>query len=156
LKTSTIGINLIKSFEKCRLLAYDDAQPNVKLTAETKIKGVLTIGWGHTGKVNNKPIKWNTKIIQKTADKLLAIDLHKFEHEVSKYPAYQWTQNEFDALVSFAYNVGSINQLTDFGTRTKETIAKKMVLYCLISTGEKLAGLEKRRKTEQHLFLTKE
>jgi GH24 family phage-related lysozyme (muramidase) len=154
MKTSKNGIELIKRFEGVRLEAYDDRQPNVTLTKTTPIKGVLTIGYGHTGQVNSKPIKWSTKIKQTTANKLLFADLVKFEKIVSMYPDYHWTQNEFDALVSFAYNIGSINQLTDFGTRDKATIAKKMLLY-INQGGVPLDGLRDRRLDEQKLFLTK-
>ena len=41
----------------------------------------------------------------------------KYGPKVDKYSKYNWTQNEFDALVSFAYNIGSIDQLTASGTR---------------------------------------
>ena len=142
MKTGTKGTNLIKDFEKCYLEAY-------KCPA-----GVWTIGWGHTGTVNGKPICAGMKITQKKADALLASDLSKFEKEVKKYPKYTWTQNEFDAMVSFCYNIGSINQLTDFGTRTKEVIAQKMLLYNK-AKGKESAGLTRRRKAEHQLFLTK-
>ncbi|MDD7026949.1 MAG: D-Ala-D-Ala carboxypeptidase family metallohydrolase, partial [Lachnospiraceae bacterium] len=66
---------------------------------------------------------------------------------------YNWNQNEFDALVSFAFNIGSIDLLTSKGTRTKERIAEKMLLY-VKGGGKVLPGLLKRRKEEQALFLT--
>jgi GH24 family phage-related lysozyme (muramidase) len=153
MKTSNKGIDFIREHEGCVLTAYDDAQPKVKLTANTKIIGTLTIGYGHTGLVNGKPIKWNSKIKETTAVKLLKVDLVKSEKEVGKYPAYHWSQNEFDALVSFAFNIGSINQLTDFGTRPKSVIASKMLLY-YNSGGKPLDGLKKRRADERKLFLT--
>lgn len=143
MKTSTKGIELIKSFEGGRLIAYQCPA------------GVWTIGYGHTGKVSGKPIKEGMKITEATATKLLKSDLARFEKLVRFYPSYEWTQNEFDALVSFAFNIGSINQLTDYGSRTKEVIAKKMLLYNKAS-GKPLAGLTRRRKAEQKLFLTKE
>jgi GH24 family phage-related lysozyme (muramidase) len=142
MKTGEQGIALIKEFEKCHLEAYICPA------------GRWTIGWGHTGKVNGKPICKGMKITQKKADSLLATDLKKFEAEVKKYPKYLWTQNEFDAMVSFCYNVGTINQLTDFGTRSKTVIAQKMLLYNK-ANGISLAGLTRRRKDEQTLFLTK-
>jgi GH24 family phage-related lysozyme (muramidase) len=153
-KTSNAGIELIKQFEGCRLEAYDDAQPNVKLTATIPIKGTLTIGYGHTGKVNNKNIKWNTKITQETADDLLKKDLPKYERMVKFYYHYEWTQNEFDALVSFCYNIGSISKLTDDGMRSKKVIAEKMLLYHHFK-GKDSAGLLARRKVEQKKFLSK-
>lgn len=155
MRTSSKGIEIIKEFEGCRLIAYDDAQPKVILTADTKIKGTLTIGYGHTGKVGEFPIKWCTAITQAKATVLLKEDLEKFEKKVAKYDKkYKWTQNEFDALVCFAYNVGSIDQLTALGTRSKATIASKMLLYNK-SGGKVLDGLTRRREAEQALFLTK-
>lgn len=148
------GLNFIKKHEGCRLTAYDDKQPKVKLTAKTKIIGVLTIGIGHTGSVAGKPIAWNTTITEKQALELLAKDVAKAEAAVNNYlRRYKWNQNEFDALVSFAYNVGSIHQLTDNGTRSRYLIAQKIVLYNKAG-GEVLLGLTKRRKEEQKLFLT--
>jgi GH24 family phage-related lysozyme (muramidase) len=143
MKTSEKGIELIKSFEGCRLVGYNCPA------------GVPTIGYGHTGKVNGRPVKAGMKITQKTADKLLKTDLKKFEKEVSKFPNYMWSQNEFDALVSFAYNIGSINQLTELGLRSKKVIAQKIPLYNK-GGGQVLSGLTKRRLAEQKLFLTKE
>lgn len=137
MKISETGLNLIKSFEGCRLTAYTDAA------------GVWTIGWGHTGDVHA-----GQTITQAEADTLLAHDLEKYEAKVDKYNGtYGWNQNEFDALVSFAYNIGSIDQLTANGTRSRDVIAAKMLEYNKAG-GKVLAGLTKRRAAEQGLFLT--
>jgi lysozyme len=142
MKTSNKGIKLVKASEGCRLKAY-------KCPA-----GKLTIGYGHTGRVDGKKIRFGMKITQAKATELLKKDLVKFEKKVNKYwNKYHWTQNEFDALVSFAYNVGSIRQLTALGMRSKATIARKMVLYNK-AAGRPLKGLTDRRKAEQKLFLT--
>lgn len=135
MKISTTGLNLIKSFEGCRLTAY-------KCPA-----GVWTIGYGHTGNV-----KSGQKITQAKADAYLKSDLAKFEKHVASYDKkYKWTQNEFDALVSFAYNVGSITQLTANGTRTKKQISEKILAYDK-AAGKTLAGLTRRRQAEKALF----
>lgn len=136
LKTGQAGINLIKQFEGCRLDAY-------KCPA-----GVWTIGYGHTSGV-----KEGQKITQAQADAMLRADLEKFEAKVNKYSQYSWTQEEFDALVSFAFNIGSIDQLTANGTRDRATIAEKMLLYNKAS-GKVLSGLTKRREAERSLFLS--
>ena len=65
---------------------------------------------------------------------------------------YHWNQNEFDALVSFAFNVGSINQLTQNGKRSRAQIAAAMLKYNR-GGGKILPGLTKRRQAEQELFL---
>lgn len=129
------GIKLIKQFEDCRLNAY-------KCPA-----GIWTIGFGHTG--NIKP---GMTITQKDADALLLKDLERYEQIVYAYDSiYHWTQNEFDALVSFAYNIGSITGLTAAGTRTKKQIANKMLLY-VNANGIPLKGLITRRNAEHDLF----
>ena len=136
MKISEKGIELIKQFEGCKLTAYKDAV------------GVLTIGYGHTGDV-----KANQKITQKKADELLKEDLHRFEIHVSEYrKKYKFTQNEFDALVSFAFNIGNINQLTKYGKRNKGQIADAILLYNKAG-GKVLSGLVKRRKAEYDLFI---
>lgn len=66
---------------------------------------------------------------------------------------YKWNQNEIDALVSFAYNIGSIDALTANGTRSRATIAAKMLQYNKAG-GKVLNGLTRRRKAERELFLT--
>ena len=137
MKISDKGLELIKSFEGCHLTAY------------VCPAGKLTIGYGHT-----KGVTKGMTITQEQADIFLREDCAKAEANVMKFNSkYSWNQNEFDALVSFAYNVGSINQLTANGTRTKAVIAKKILEYN--KSGRKvLNGLVKRRKAEQELFLT--
>lgn len=144
MRTNENGKNLIKSFESCRLSAYKDAT------------GTLTIGWGHTGSVDGTPIYLGMTISQKKADELFDSDLERFENHVNGYhDKYNFTPNEFSALVSFAYNVGSITQLTAKGTRTKMQIANKMLEY-VYSKGKKLQGLVNRRSKERALFLSNE
>lgn len=137
MKTGQDGINLIKQFEGCRLEAY-------KCPA-----GIWTIGYGHTAGV-----KQGQKITQAQADAYLITDLQIYEQKVEKYAKYKWTQPEFDALVSFAYNIGSIDQLTANGTRSKKEIAEKMLLYNK-AAGKVLFGLTRRREAEQELFMQK-
>ena len=144
MKTNENGKNLIKSFESCRLNAYKDPT------------GTLTIGWGHTGNVDGTPIYLGMTISQQKADELFDSDLERFENHVNGYhDKYNFTSNEFSALVSFAYNIGSITQLTAKGTRTKMQIANKMLEY-VYSKGKKLKGLVNRRTKERALFLSSE
>lgn len=135
MKISKAGIELIKRWEGCRLKVYKDPG------------GVATIGWGHA--------YWNGSptITQEVADMLLEQDLAKFEKKVMEYDkVYGWNQNEFDALVSFAYNIGSIRQLTADGSRSRGEIAKKIPEYCNM-TGKRVQGLVDRRMEEKALFL---
>ena len=136
MRTSQNGINLIKKFEGCRLTAYKCAA------------GVPTIGYGHTAGV-----KMGQAITQAQAEGFLKDDLIKYEKNVEKYDSkYHWSQNEFDALVSFAFNIGSIDQLTANGTRDRKAIAGKMPQYNK-AAGKALDGLTKRRAAELELFL---
>lgn len=137
---------MIQAFEGVRLNAYQD------------IGGVWTIGYGHTGQVDGKKIGKNTKITQTKATELLQLDLKRFEKHVKSFNSkYNFTQNEFDALVSFAFNLGNINQLTANGTRTKVEISKKFWEYSNVRVKGKLTwikGLHIRRLKETLFFLT--
>ena len=136
LRTSQNGINLIKQFESCHLKSY-------KCPA-----GIWTIGYGHTAGVYD-----GMTISQVQAESFLKDDLFKYEEKVNKYyRKYIWTQNEFDALVSFAFNIGSIDQLTVNGTRTRAIIIQKILEYNK-ANGKILPGLTRRRETERELFL---
>ena len=140
MKVSNDCISLIKQFEGCKLTAY-------KCPA-----GVWTIGYGHTAGV-----KEGMKISQAQAELYLLDDLQKYADRVNKYdPKYSWKQNEFDALVSFCYNIGNIDQLTAKGTHTKATIATNMLNFnkAKDKTGKLvvLNGLVRRRKAEHALF----
>lgn len=139
MKISENGLNLIISFEGfCP-----------KATKAVKTEKYYTIGYGHYG----KDVGEKQTITKEEALTLLKKDMKRFETKVMKYNnCYNFTQNEFDALVSFAYNVGNIDQLTAKGTRTKKEIADAMLLY-IKSGGNVLDGLRKRRIRERELFL---
>lgn len=133
---SDIGITLIKRFEGYHLTSY-------KCPA-----GVWTIGYGHT-----KNVTPAMTITPAQADAFLREDLHKHEQNVMKYDSiYHWNQNEFDAMVSFSFNLGSIDKLTARGTRSKQQIAEKILLYNK-ANGNVLNGLTRRREAERELFL---
>ena len=139
MKISENGLNLIISFEGfCP-----------KATKAVKTEKYYTIGYGHYG----KDVGEKQTITKEEALTLLKKDMKRFETKVMKYNnCYNFTQNEFDALVSFAYNVGNIDKLTAKGTRTKKEIADSMLLY-IKSGGNVLDGLRKRRIRERELFL---
>lgn len=133
------GLNLI--------IAFEGFCP--KATKAVKTEKYYTIGYGHYG----KDVDENQTITKEDALSLLKKDMKRFETKVMKYnDCYNFTQNEFDALVSFAYNVGNIDQLTAKGTRTRKEIADAMLLY-IKSGGNVLNGLRKRRIRERELFL---
>ena len=138
MKASQSCIELIKQFEGLRLKAYK-CVPTEEM---------WTIGYGHYG------VEAGMSITKEQAEALLVQDLEKFEKRVMKYDAvYHFNQNQFDALVSFAYNVGSIDKLTAGGLRSIPVISTKMLEYNK-SGGKVLKGLTRRRKLEQQLFNT--
>lgn len=135
---SANGLNLIKSFEGCKLTAYK-CVPTEKY---------YTIGYGHYG----SDVKAGMTITLKRAEELLLQDCQKFVNHVNTYmDKYNFNQNQFDALVSFAYNIGNIKQLTANGTRTIAQISAKITAYNK-SDGKVLNGLVKRRAKEKELF----
>ena len=145
-KISKNCLDLVKEFEGCRLTAYRDEV------------GVWTIGYGITNSdksITGTTIKRGLKISKETAEKWLEESLNKkYLPLVLKYDEqYNWNQNELDALVSFAYNIGSITQLTAKGTRSNKTIAAKLLEYNKAG-GKVYRGLTRRRKAEQKLFTT--
>lgn len=139
-------IALVKEFEGLYLRAYKDEV------------GVWTIGYGITNSdksITHVTVKAGLTITEKTADNWLEQALNKkYLPKVMKYNSkYKWNQNEIDALVSFAYNIGSIDGLTANGTRSRATIAAKMLQYNKAG-GKVYNGLTRRRKAERTLFLT--
>lgn len=136
---SSRGVELIKSYEGLSLKACK-ALPTEKY---------YTIGYGHYG----KDVKPGSVITKEKALELLKQDIAGFVAKVNKYQGkYHWNQNQFDALVSFAYNVGSIDGLTNNGKRSNDQIADKFVAYSN-SGGKFIQGLYNRRIKERNLFM---
>jgi len=137
LSISESGLALIKQFEGCRLTSYQDST------------GLWTIGYGHISNV----LKGQT-ITQAQADAYLKSDCSNTEKYVNKYDSiYHWSQNQFDALVSFTFNCGSGNlrALLNNGQRTITEISTKIPAYNKAG-GKVLQGLMNRRNAEKELF----
>lgn len=142
MKTSAAGKKLIVDFEGLRLDAY--ICPS----------GVLTVGVGHTG----SDVSNGMRITEAQAMELLAKDLEKFERAVEKLISIKLTQNQFDALVSFAFNCGA-GALEESTLRKRlnagedpETVAQvEIPKWCKGPNGP-LAGLVRRRTAEVNLF----
>lgn len=139
MKISENGLKLIEQFEGLRLTAY-------KATRRDKY---YTIGYGHYG----ADVKQGMTITEAQAEAYLRQDVAEAEAAVNKYAGYGWNQNQFDALVSFAYNVGNIDGLTNNGKRSVAEISAKLPEY-VYSGGVKLEGLVRRRAAEKTLFDT--
>ena len=147
MKMSEEGLELIKEFEGCKLEAY-------KCPA-----GVWTIGVGSTlYEDGSKVQKGDYLKSEDEAMDLLALTLGKYEQSVTKSVHVPLTQNEFDALVSFTYNVGGANlasstllKLLNSG-ESKSIVAKEFHKWNKAG-GKELAGLTRRRQAEARLFL---
>ena len=139
MKIGTEGIKLIKSFEGCVLTAY-------KCPAD-----IWTIGWGHT-----KDVYEGMSITQEEADALFLEDIKIYEDAVNNYVSkFNFNQNQFDALTSFAYNcgIGSLNSICSLNSIAE--IAAELPLYCnayVDGVKTQLAGLVRRRQAELELF----
>ncbi|HEQ3519056.1 TPA: lysozyme [Citrobacter freundii] len=149
MQTSEKGIKNIKDFEGCSLTAYPDPRTG---------GAPWTIGYGWTHPVDGKPIKPGMTIKQETADRLLKTGLVSYENDVLKMAKVKLTQGQFDALVSFAYNVGSRALSTS-------TLLRKLndgdvngtadeFLRWNKAGGKVLNGLARRREAERALFLS--
>jgi lysozyme len=141
MKTSLKGIALIKEYEGLRLGAYLCSA------------GVLTIGYGHTGGVKEGDL-----ITEQKAEQLLQDDLKKFENGVLRLVRVPLTQNQFDALVSFAFNLGVGNLgkstlLKMLNDRDYKGAAGQFIRWNK-AAGKELAGLTRRRIAESELFLS--
>ncbi|KST98537.1 glycoside hydrolase family protein [Lactococcus lactis] len=142
MKIGTNGLNLIKQFEGCRLTAYniDD--------------GKITIGWGHAEPVGQTNLVAGvTTWTQAQADNQLTADLVDFENAVNNYFTRSFNQNQFDALVAFAYNLGG-GVFANYNwskTASDSWICSEMILY--VNKGTQYEeGLTRRRKAEIALY----
>ena len=132
------GLELIKSFEGCRLSAYRCPT------------GVWTIGYGHTQGVYEGMV-----ITQEQADNMLREDVKYYADAVNQYQSrFNFNEAEFDSLTSFAYNcgVGSLQAVMSC-CNTKQEIAEECKLYNK-GGGVVLPGLVRRREAEYKLFMS--
>ena len=142
-KVGEAGLALIKQFEGCRLEAY-------RCSA-----GRWTIGYGHTDGV-----KKGMKITQQQAELIFQNDIVLFSKSVSNViGSVNLNQNQFDALISFAYNCGIGNlKKSTLLMRIKENPNDERIGYEFLrwtySNGRYLAGLARRRKAEAELYFS--
>lgn len=145
MRTSENGIALIKRWEGLELESYQD------------IAGVWTIGYGHTETAGP-----DQKISEREAEQLLQRDLEPRERAVGDLTSVSLNQNEFDALVSFVYNVGigayrnsTARQRLNRGDRVGA--AEALTWFNKATVGgvlREVTGLTRRRAAERALFLT--
>ena len=147
-KTSDKGIELIKRFEGLSLKPY------------LCPANIPTIGYGNTFYKNGKKVTMNDKpITEQKAVEMLRQSLEKFEQYVDSYTTDSITQNQFDALVSFCYNLGPANLksstlLKKVNANQNDPTIKDEFLKWTKAGGRKLAGLVKRREAEAELYFS--
>lgn len=140
MKTSPRGLALIRQFEGLRLLAYKDAV------------GVPTIGYGTT-----RGVKMGMTITKAQAEEMLRQDVERFEPEVQRLVRVPLNQNQWDALLSFTYNLGSANlessTLLKLLNNGDYRAAADQFPRWNKAKGAVLNGLTTRRAAERALFL---
>ena len=145
--TSDRGIDLIKNFEGYRSKPYQCSA------------AVWTIGWGSTRLADGSRVTQNTpEMSEDEAERLLRQQLVSYERAVlTLVPCSHLTQNQFDSLVSFAYNLGSgslrASTLRKKVLRGDPTAADEFPRWSYAS-GKFIRGLHRRRMAEKKLFLS--
>ena len=148
IKTGSAGIDMIKHFEGFRSAPY-------KCPA-----GIPTIGYGATFYTNGKKVTMSDKSITETeAVALLKSMLVSFEKYVDSYCVDAINQNQFDALVSFCYNLGPSNLksstlIKKVNANPNDPAIRVEFMKWTKAGGRTLAGLVKRREAESNLYFT--
>ena len=143
MNTSAEGIALIKKFDGCELKAYQCSA------------GVWTIGYGHT-----KDVEEGDTISKDQAEEMLVEELHEYENYVNEYVNVALSQNQFDALVSWVYNLGPANlkastMLKVLNDGKYEDVPYQMKRWNKAG-GKVLDGLVRRREAEALLYQGRE
>jgi len=149
MKISQKGIDLIKQFEGVSLKAYPDPGTGGE---------PWTIGYGTTVYPSGVRVGKGDTITPNHAEYCLRHDIEKFEAGVSKALTAETTQNQFDAMVSLAYNIG-------LGNFTKSTLLRKHNAKCWQCAaaqfgvwrnagGKVMIGLVRRRAAERELYMS--
>jgi lysozyme len=147
MKTSPNGLQLIRKYE------------GYKSTPYRCPAGLYTVGYGHViGNGLQLPDEWNRTLSLGEINELLRTDLARFERGVLRYCPVYLTQFEFDALVSFAYNlgVGTLQRSTlrqKILRNNKKGAASEILKYDKVG-GRPLKGLTRRRQAEYNLFMS--
>lgn len=135
------GLSLLQTYEGCKLTPYLDQ------------RGVITIGYGHTG----PEVNWSLHYTPDDALTVLKKDLNFAEVEVDKNITVALNDNEFSALVCFSYNVGCkafhLSTLRTLLNQNKKSLAGDEFLKWIHVNGEVSQGLLNRRIAERALFL---
>ena len=139
MRTSDAGKEFIKDFEGCKLEAYQCSG------------GVWTIGYGHT-----RHVQEGDKITNKEADAFLVKDIEMVEHHVDRLVNVHLLRNEWDAIVSWCFNLGcgnlrSSTLLVQINEGNLDKVSEQIVRWNKAG-GKVVAGLTRRRKAEAAMF----
>ena len=149
MRINETGLNLIKSYEGCSLVAYQCPA------------NIWTIGYGNTEYLKQFSDPSGIRITQEKADELFAQNIEKFENGVSAiFTQNLLNDNQFSALVSFAYNVGlrtlrrsSLLRYIEENPNNFDFIRYQFLKWDHVGT-RVLSGLLKRREAEFNLYST--
>jgi len=150
MRVNEATLDLIKRFEGLRLKAYLDAA------------GVWTICYGHTSRAGPPKVKPGMKLTKVECDEILQRDIEKFADQVAKAIKPEilerLNENQFGALVSFAYNVGIGNLRRSSVLRAvnegRFSDVPRLLMRWTKAGGKRLRGLVRRRRAEGRLWLT--
>lgn len=158
MEISPNGLALIERYEGLILQSYDDANDHIVPEGGSS-RGTLTIGYGHTSAAGAPKVIAGMKITKEQANNILASDLQKVEADVSRLVKVSVNQNEFDALVSFHFNTGSLGKSTTLkklNAGDRKGAADALMMYTRGRVNGQLVpmkGLVTRRTEEKALFL---
>lgn len=147
MKTSERGLQLIKAYEGIRLKPYRDCV------------GLYTVGVGHLiGNGTVLPDSWNRTFTIEEVNELLVADVRKFELGLARYVNVELSQNQFDAIIDYCFNLGlgtfqrsSVRQAIN--RRDKAGVVRNLLRYNKAG-GKVVPQLDNRRKAEALLFLS--
>jgi len=147
MKTSQRGLELIKAYEGVRLKPYRDCV------------GLYTVGVGHLiGDGTVLPDSWNRTFTLGEVNDLLVADVRKFELGLARYVDVELSQNQFDAIIDYCFNLGlgtfqrsSVRQAIN--RRDKAGVVRNLLRYNKAG-GKVIPQLDNRRKAEALLFLS--
>ena len=146
MRLSKEGLYALHGSESCRLRAYLDTG------------GVATIGWGSIRMFGN-PVRLGMTCTQQQADEQAALDVKETEDVINRYVKVPLTQNQFDALVNFVYNVGKTAFIKSTMLRKinegNMTAAADQFMRWIYDNGKEVEGLKNRRRREKEMFLRK-
>jgi len=145
---SELGKKFIKSFEGLRLVAYLDTG------------GVYTIGYGTIAYPNRTRVKKGDKCTLQQAEEYFTEDLETFEAVVDRLVKSNMTQNQYDMTCSICYNIGAtafknstLLKVLNMNADDKTNVSKQWMRW-IYDNGNKVTGLENRRKAELKIYFS--